>query len=344
MQKNWVIALGAGLLVILLLAGLWLFYFSGRTDEPLPEPVMPDPAPETVLPPRALPFEHFQEEEPEKLPAADPEEDEQPADEFSTAIIGDGFINTLAEMIFDNYFPPRAPGEPSSFTLSFNRLNMHFATDLSDFHVDDQDILKARQEVMGHLLQPAALQLAAEYFGPRLVERIVYLAGNREKPVPVDQGMVERLLTPSETADLLRVFSIRVSYLAHVFEKSAADEKVIELAGLYLEAVDDLRDVYFEYWQLDDSQVQETERLGREIKALIEKREVFRDKMLSRVATAEMLRAGHDYLYEIQWVYRRVEIDGYSRNSIRALAEAGRALSLMALERAEAVLEDSAGD
>ncbi len=339
MHKNMTIFVGTGVIVILLVLGIWFFYYSDRDEAPQ----VSEKAEETY----AIDFtaregvleEHVSELEPEE----DMSEDDHP--ESGEEVLREGFINNLAEMIFLNYFPSQSQANSASFMLSFKMVNMHFATDLSDFRVDDQNILEARKEVISNLLQPPVISTVTQLYGPKLIDNIVDLAENRERSIPGAQGSEDRLLTRVETADLLRLFSQRISYLAYVFERSVTDDKVLDLIEDYLQTVDDLRDVYFEYWQLnDDHQSQESERLGRAIQNLIRQREAIRDEILSGVATTDMREAGHDYIYEAQWVYRRIRVDEFSRDSILSLAEAGKAVSVMALDRAEIVLEERTED
>jgi hypothetical protein len=343
MQKKRFFYIGSAVLIILIISGLWLLYFSDRPKLP-PEPEQFEKTHEIEIP---APLDGVEDEEVNDLmldekDEAEPGKEDGAEKDLADEILRDGFINRLAEMIYENYFPAQSPGEPSRFMLSFKMVNMHFATDLSDFEVEEEDILEARQEVMQHFLQPVVISTAVNFYGPKLMDRIVYLAENVKKTIPKDQGSEERLLRKAETADLLRLFSRRISYLARVFERSVTGEDVLDLVNDYLRTVDELRDVYFEYWQLDnDSENQEKERLGRNIHSLIEQREAIREKILIRVATTDMRQAGHDYVYESQWVYRRVRVDGFSKNSIQSMADAGKALSLMALDRAESVLENN---
>lgn len=346
MQKKMVIFIAAGVLGILLIVGLWLVYFSEDPEgEPVSEKVEETHAIDFTTRIEGVPEEEIDPAVPQEEIPAEPDVEDDPGEEFTDEVLKDGFVDSLAKMIFDNYFPAKAPGESDRFMLSFKMVNMHFATDLSDFRVDEQYILEARQEVMRHLLQPVVVDTVVRFYGPRLMDRIVYLAGNREKSIPTDQGSEERLFSKAETADLLRVFSRRLSYLSQVLERTAANSEVLDLINDYLRTVDKLREVYFEYWQLEDgSHDQKRDMLGSEIKALIERREDIREEVLSAVASADMRAAGHDYVYEVQWVYRRVRVDGFSKNSIQSLADAGKDLSLMALDRAEAVLEERTED
>ncbi len=341
MRKNWIFFVGAAVLFILLIFGLWLVYFSGQPKPP-PQPEKVEQTNDIDISDR---LDVFEDEEikdlmPDEKDETEPGVENDIEKEFTDQVLKDGFINKLAEMIYENYFPAHSPGESAKFMLSFKMVNMHFATDLSDFKVDEEDILEARQEVMQHLLQPVVISKAARFYGPKLMDRIVYLAENMKKSIPRDQGSEERFLSKAETADLLRLFSRRISYLARVFERSVAGDDVLDLVDDYLGTVEALRDVYFEYWQLDEnSEDHERERLGRDIQTLIEQRESIRESILTRVATTDMRMAGHDYIYESQWVYRRVRIDGFSMDSIQSMADAGKALSLMALDRAEKVLD-----
>lgn len=342
MQKKTII-IGAGLLISVFIIGLWLFYFS-------PDPRQPSQT-ESTQQTRDIDFSARVTEPPEKVTDAgleEPdstkplEEDEEEIRESSQEIIRDNFINIMADMIFENYLPPGAAGDSSRFLLTFRRVNMNFATDLSGFRVDSDNPLQARQEILENLLHPVIIRSAAKYYGPRLIQRIVHLAQNREKSISTPDGIENRLLTRAESSGLLKHFSRRMSYLAHVFEKSVADDQVLDMVAEYLNTVDKLRDVYFEYWQLDeDSDAHEKETLGREIKTLIRQREEIRKNILSATATHEMRKAGHDYVYEAQWVYRRVRIDGFSKDSIQTLANVARMVSFMAKDRAEEILESS---
>lgn len=342
MRKK-IIFIGVALLIFVFIAGLWLFYFS-------PDPRQPSQT-ESTEQTRAVDFsarvtEPSQEVTDAGLEEQDPagplEDDEDEIRESSQEIIREDFINKMADMIFENYLPAGTAEDTSRFLLTFRRVNMNFATDLSDFRVEDNNPLQARQEILENLLHPVIIKSAAKYYGPRLIERIIHVAQNREKSISTPDGTENRLLTNAETSDLLKHFSRRMSYLAYVFEKSVTDDQVLDMVKKYLDTVDELRDVYFEYWQLDeDSDAHEKENLGREIKTLIREREEIRKNILSAAATPKMRQAGHDYVYEAQWVYRRVRVDGFSKDSIQALANVGRMVSFMARDRAEEILESN---
>ena len=342
MHKKTIIMVGC-ILLALLAAGLLFYYFSGRQEtEPgleTRQQVYPIDisAPIDDITDHAEPYD--QEDDVDK-DIKDAEEDEK-KEKYRDDVLKEGFISTLAEMIFTGYHPATAPGDSARFTTTFKMINMHFAVDLSDFEVDQQNILEARQKVLNHLLQPAVVKSAAEYYGPRLINHIIYLAQNRKKIISTLDATEERLLTTAETADMLRLFSRRMSYLAHVFEKSVNHAEVMDMVADYLQVIDNLNNVYFEYWQLDeDSPNQDREYLGTKIKSLIQQREDMRNDIISRVATADMRQEGHDYVYEAQWIYRRTVVDGFSEESVQSLADAGKMISFMALDRAEQLLDD----
>lgn len=342
MSRSTIIIVSVVAFGVLLATGLGMFYFSGKSD--------PDSQPEAAEEKRTIDFTtrfddivvsdvQLQDTQSEK--ADDTEIDEEESDqEIFDETISEGFINQLADLIFDNYLPSAGSGNLSRM-ITFKQINMNFATDLSQLSVDQEDdILKARQEVLAFVLDPVIISRSADYFGTRLLDRLHYLAENRTKNIPSAQGYEERLLTPGETEEMLELFSIRLIYLAHVFEQTVNDERVISLIKDYLNIVDTLRDVYFEYWQLDDeSPMADRERLSERIKTLITQRENVRERIMSRVADTEMRQAGHDYVYEAQWVYRRIEKDGFNKESIVALAEAGRSLADKALVRVQDIID-----
>ncbi|WP_045214772.1 hypothetical protein [Desulfonatronovibrio magnus] len=260
------------------------------------------------------------------------DQEETPLEEF----IGQQAVNSLAEIIFASYLP--GAGGQSQLLLSLNQVNMHFATDLSDFEVTEEDLPVARQQVFAKLLQPGVISALSAYFGPRLLDRVEELTKNKTKIITVEQDVEERKLRRTESADLFRLLAQRLSYLSRVFENSVHDPTIIYTRD-YLRKVNELQQAYFEYWQMeDDAGNEERDRLGRKINSLIAEREEIRENIVSAVASTDMREAGYDYVYEVQWVYRRIEVDGYSRESMLALAEAGRMLSAMSLDRAEEVL------
>lgn len=341
MSRN-IIIISAAVFGVLLATGLGVFYFSGKSG--------PETQPETAEEKRTIDFTtrfddieisdvQPQDIKSEETEAVEVDEEKSPRED-SDDVFSEGFINQLADLIFDNYLPSDGLGSLSRM-ITFKQVNMNFATDLSQLNVDQEDdILKARQEVLEFVLDPVIISRSADYFGTKLLDRLNYLAENRTKNIPSGQGYEERLLTRGETEEMLELFSIRLTYLAHVFEKTVNDERVISLIRDYLNIVDSLRDVYFEYWQLDDeSPMSERERLSERIKTLITQRENVRERIMSRVADAEMRQAGHDYVYEAQWVYRRIEKDGFNKESIVALAEAGKSLADKALIRAQDILD-----
>ncbi len=330
------------MLGLLLAGGLWFFHFAG--PKPSPEEEQPE---ETRRIDFTTRFEDLrvgdgvqpETDEADSRPVAE-DEDIYLADEM----ISDDFSGRLAEKIFNAYIPAGPAGGPGRFALTFKQVNMNYAVDLTGFRVDQEDILRGRQEVLGHLLQPVVIRSATSFYGPRLLDRIQDLAQTRIRTIPSPAQPQERVLTRYETAELFRLLAERLNQLSEVFERTAADPGTLDLVGDYLLVVDELRDTYFKYWQLDeDSNASERERLGNEIKSLIMQRENIREKIISRVADSEMRQAGHDHVYEVQWIYRRMEVDGFSGESIQALAEAARIVADQALERSEKLLENDAG-
>lgn len=342
MSRNTIIIVSVAVFGVLLATGLGVFYFSGKSE--------PEPQPEATEEKRNIDYTtrfddivvsdiQLQDAQSEEADAAEVEQNES-GQEISDESFSDGLINQLSDVIFDNYLPSADSGNLSRM-ITFKQVNMYFATDLSQFSVDQEDdILKVRQEVLKFVLDPVIISRTADYFGKKLLDRLNYLAENRTKNIPSAQGYEERLLTQGETEEMLRLFSIRLTYLAHVFEQTVNDERVISLIKDYLSIIDNLRDVYFEYWQLDDdSPDEDRERLSERIKSLITQRENVRERVMTRVADADMRQAGHDYVYEAQWVYRRIEKDGFSKESIISLAQAGRSLAEQALVRAQDIAD-----
>lgn len=341
MSRKTMIVLGAGVAGLVVLAGLW-FYFFARDQESRTVVERTEQTREIDFSARIDEFAPLGIQEDDDLLPDHAEEDEtDDPEQVQEAFFAQRFVNDLAELIFEKYIPSGSTGNESRIMLSFKQVNMNYAVDLSGFDVDQEDILKARQEVFSYFLQPAVVAMAADYFGPRLLDRILYLCENRTKSIPAAQGVEERLLTEMEQVELFRLFSQRLSYLSRVIGKSASEPQVAMKVKGYLDSVEQLRNVYFEYWQLEEtSDRDERERLGTEIKRLIAQREGYREEIITLVASPEMKEAGHDYVYEAQWVYRRTEIDGFSRESIENLAQAGSMVAVMAMDRAEVLLEN----
>ncbi len=326
----------ATLLVVILGAAAMVWYYQFR--EPPVEPEDPDitlrpvEEPDEQLDVTGLdPLQEYLERDPEEPDDPDALPDDQ--------VITSRFIQDLAELIFRHYHPAREPGEEGSFTLSFKELNMHYATELTGLMHQEQEVLQAREEILGHLLQPEVIDLVVRRYGPELFDRLIHLAETKPREISTSQGVRERLLENRETVEMLQILARRLEHLAHVFSRTAREEPVLERMRQYLDTVEELNSVYFEYWQLDDYDERRSE-LASKIKQLIMQRENIRGRIADRVSTPEITEAGYDVLYEVQWIFRRVEKGGFSRDSIRAMAQAGEDLARMARENADDLGEE----
>jgi len=318
--------------MLLMVGGVW--YYQLRISPPDPEDAhvvqhVLDPEEKlqvTELDLRAFIYpldddpEHV-EEEPERLP--------------DDRMITSRFIQDLASLIFGHYQPGVFPGDKGRLTLSFKELNMHYATDLTGLRYEEQEVLKAREEIFGHLLQPEVIDLVIRRYGPDLIEELIHLAGSNPRELPAAQGTEKRLLTRHETAEMLDLLAQRLDQLSFVFQRTIQDERVLQWVEDYLHTVEELNTVYFEYWQLEESQNARRDELSVRIKQLIMARENIRSKIVEQVSDAQIREEGHDVVYEAQWIYRRIEKGGFSRESILALAGAGRDLAGIARDRVQ---------
>ncbi|WP_291323462.1 hypothetical protein [Desulfonatronospira sp.] len=329
-------------LAFLLLGGgtlVWHFQFRDppvEPDEPgiemYPVQVPEDPADIT----RLDPLEDFLID-PEEEPLEDAEDSERlPEDQ----VITDRFVQDLANLIFRHYHPGSVPGGQGVFTLSFKELNMHYATELTGLQHQSQEVLQAREEILGHLLQPRVIDLVVDRYGPELFERLVYLGQNEPREVATPQGMQERLLSSGEIVEMLEITASRLEYLAYVFSMTAQEPGVLGLVQDYLDAVEDLNSVYFEYWQVEESDDDRRSELASRIKQLIMLRENIRSRIVDLVSKPAIAEAGHDVVYEAQWIYRRVEKGGFSRDSIQAMARGAEDLAGMARDKADGLVQE----
>ncbi len=332
MGKKIIISVGL-VLALLGAAGLvWYYQF--------PEPPVEPDDPDVTLHPVEKP------DEPVEVTSLDPLQEylerdpEDPEGLPDDEVITDRFIRDLANLIFRNYHPAEDPGKEGSFTLSFKELNMHYATELTGLSYQEQEVLQAREEILGHLLQPEVIDLVVRRYGPELFDRLVHLAETEPREGHTPQGLQERLLESRETAEMLDIVARRLEQLAHVFSRTAREEPVLKRMREYLDTVEELNSVYFEYWQLDESHDERRSELASRIKQLIMQRENIRGKIVNRVSTPEIAEAGHDVLYEVQWIFRRVEKGGFSRDSIQAMAQAGEDLARMARDKADELVEE----
>ncbi len=337
------LAAGAAALAVLILAGGLYFFLSGPAEEET------DISRETREITRTEPRDSAQEGETDK-DRSEPREEEQDEDnpaekEQDEEYLSEDFIHKLARLIYDNYLPVSPVDGTSRLNLSFKMVNMRFATDLSDFEVDQENIQEARQKVLQDLLQPEVIRKLAAFYGARLLARIQYLADNQKKTISKDGRQTERFLTRRETAELFEKLSAASAYTAKVFAKCVTDPGIMDLITEYMQVAENLQETYFEYWQVEDeSDSRRKQELGQRIKELIQAREEVREKIINRVASQEMIQSGQDYVYQVQWIYRRLEEDGFSRAAIVGLAEAGRLFSVMAGDRAEMILNDAGQD
>lgn len=337
------LAAGAAALAVFVLAGVLYYFLSGpgqeesttsRTTGEITRAEPQDPADGQKV---AQDQSELSREEQTEDKTGEKEQDT----EQDRGYLSEGFIHKLARLIFDSYLPVSPVDGTSRLNLSFKMVNMRFATDLSDFDVEQKNILEARQKVMQDLLQPVVIRKLSAFYGARLLDRILYLAENQKKTISEDGRQTERFLTGQETAELFEMLSVASAYTAKVFAKCAADSGIMDLIAEYMQVVDSLQETYFEYWQLEDeSGSRRKEELGQRIKELIQSREEKRKNIINRVASQEMIQSGQDYVYQVQWIYRRLEKDGFSKDAIVGLAEAGRLFSVMAGDRAEMILND----
>ena len=334
------VLISAVLAIVILGAGALVWYYQFR--EPPVEPDDPDITMHPVEKPddpvdvtELDPLREHLEREPE-----DPVEPREPEELPDDEVITDRFIRDLASLIFRNYHPAVSPAEEGGFTLSFRELNMHYATELTGLSYEEQDVLQAREEVLGHLLQPEVIDLVVRRYGPELFDRLVHLAETEPREVHTSQGLQERQLENRETVEMLEIVAQRLEHLAHVFSRTSSEEPVLERMRDYLDTVEELNSVYFEYWQLDESDDERRSELASRIKQLIMQRENIRGKIVDRVSTPQIAEAGLDVLYQVQWIFRRVEKGGFSRDSIQAMAEAGEDLASMARDRADELVQE----
>ncbi|MFN2342594.1 MAG: hypothetical protein ABR542_04490, partial [Desulfonatronovibrio sp.] len=195
MSRN-IIIISATVFGVLLATGLGIYYFSGKSE--------PEVQPEVAEEKRTIDFTtrfddivvsdiQLQDNQLEEAEVVEVDE-ERSDEEASEDAFSDGFINQLSDLIFDNYLPS-AGSENLCRMITFKQVNMYFATDLSQLSVDQEDdILKARQEVFEFFLDPVIISRSADYFGTRLLDRLNYLAENKTKNIPAAQGYEERLL------------------------------------------------------------------------------------------------------------------------------------------------------
>lgn len=257
-------------------------------------------------------------------------------------VITSTFISDLAELIFGHYHPGDSPGRGGYLTLSFKELNMHYATDLTGLRYEEREVLKAREEIFGQLLQPRVIDFLIRSFGPDLFQELVHLAQTRTRDVQGQQGWEERLLTREETLEMLNLLAQRLDQLSIVFAETVEHDGVLEWVGDYLDTVEELNSVYFEYWQLEEgAEDDRRDQLADRIKELITRRENIRSLIVEEVAGAEILEAGQDVVYETQWIYRRIELGGFSRESIMSLAEAAGRLADMSRQKAGEISRES---
>ncbi len=322
------------LILLLIGTGAGVRYHFFREPSPDPDSAgYPDAQPDSpVLVTQADPFNGKVFKDSEDISEEEAEEG------LEDQVITSTFISDLAELIFGHYHPGDSPGRGGYLTLSFKELNMHYATDLTGLRYEEREVLKAREEIFGQLLQPSVIDLLVRSYGPELFQELVHLAETRTRDVRGQQGWEERLLTREETVEMLGLFAERLEQLSIVFVETVEHDGVLEWVGDYLDTVEELNSVYFEYWQIEDeSEEYRRDQLADRIKELITRRENIRTLVVEEVAGTEILEAGQDVVYEAQWIYRRIELGGFSRESIMSLADVAGKLADMARQKSKEI-------
>jgi hypothetical protein len=258
-------------------------------------------------------------------------------------VVTSTFIQDLADYVIDHYQPPLTkdnPGEAGTITVSFKSLNARYGLELIGLRHSADNLKKAREEVLGKLMNPDLLREAYERYAQTFVKALVDKA--RETRNETIDGDLQTM-TDGQIAEMLRLNSEYVDDVSAVLQVLARDPALTEQVEEYLRA--EKKAVHANFvlnqeqnrydvltqsrGQSDESETVTEQKISqaesRKKKAAenyrnaLQKREQARQKLLEMIAaqSSDVDLEQHEILYISEWVFRRLD-SGQGSEAIEA--------------------------
>ncbi len=248
-------------------------------------------------------------------------------------VVTSTFVQDLAGYLVKHYQPPATkdnPGQQGRISVSFKSLNARYGLELIGLRHSGGTLKKARQEVLGKLMNPDLLREAYDRYSATFLDTLVAKARKTEKE-PLDGRM--QALSKEEIAEMLRLNSAYLGDVAGVLESLVSDPALPRQVERYLQAekaavhanfvLNQEQNRYDILLQSSEKAAEDREvtrqkidqaesrkdEAARSYRTALQKRELERRELLDMIAVhaGDVSLEQHEILYIAEWVFRRFE-------------------------------------
>ncbi len=230
------------------------------------------------------------------------------------------FVEDVARFLLEKY-RPALPGGQGSLALTFSKLNARYGISPTGMAQVPDSIQKTRQALLDYILAPERLSHLFQTYADPFVTMLIWCSENIEKDCPAPGGgQVRRLLTPAETAEMLRLYAGLARRSAVVLSTLAAHPEMgkkmaeYDLADRKAQkgntAYQDMLNEYSHDSALRHEHAVELQQRADQLKADIAIREGLRKDIQQTVAKwCEACRSEDptELFSMAQWVHRRAQ-------------------------------------
>lgn len=222
------------------------------------------------------------------------------------SIVDESFFNIAANFLIKKY-----DFKEKRFKFSLKQLNLYFGIDLKGFKTDSKDILQSRRRVLKYVLDSYFLKYITPIINNLFFKNIELKLDSLVKNKNISN--YDKKIFYKNLSNLFLSYSEVINLFLNSYESYMKDIRNYFLIQRRLIKV------YQQYWQLEEKDVSQKERLGNLIKKNIFAREYLKRKILARLQLKQITR--EDKLYLCFWLYRRLDQDKFSFTEIKNLAE-----------------------
>jgi hypothetical protein len=248
-------------------------------------------------------------------------------------VVTSTFVQDLADYVIDHYQPPLTkdnPGKEGTITVSFKSLNARYGLELIGLRHSADNLKKAREEVLGKLMNPELLRQAYERYAQTFVKSLMDKA-RQTRNETLDGDL--QTMTEGQIAEMLRLNSEYVDDVSAVLQVLATDPALTEQVEEYLRA--EKKAVHANFvlnqeqnrfdvltqsrGQSDESETVTEQKISQaqsrkkkaaeNYRSALKKREQARQKLLEMIAaqSSDVDLEQHEILYIAEWVFRRLD-------------------------------------
>lgn len=248
--------------------------------------------------------------EPEQ-PKAEPAPAPKPQKQSTTVVevkedkvVTYGFIDALVDYTLTNFEPQDKYGRPATHA-SARTLSTRFGVDMTGFKTSGDSISAARKFVLNYAFTPEMVETLYKLYAPLYVEQLVETASNDTREYQINDDKVSRTLENLEIAAMLRLDSVRISQTAAVFKAIAADPRITDMVGAYLQAAKNVDRVNARL-QTAIADGKDTSEEGARLKQAIMQRERIKEDTVALLQDVCPDCEPKDLFHMARWSYRRV--------------------------------------